>query len=124
MVIADTSIWIDHFRRSNLELRDLLNQGLIMTHPLVIGELACGTLMNRSEIMNLLHRLPTAIEATHSEVLRFIENHHIMGKGLGYIDLSLLASSALMGLPIWTYDKALVNIADALGQAFKRLESD
>ena len=79
--------------------------------PSSSGELACGNLRNRSEIISLLQRLPEAIGATHEEVMQFIENHGLMGKGLGYIDMHLLASARLTGVALWTLDKRLNEIA-------------
>jgi predicted nucleic acid-binding protein len=78
-----------------------------MCHPFIISELACGNLKNRVEVLSLLQHLPVAIQAGHEEVLRFIEDNDLMGKGLGYIDVHLSASAMLTGVPMWTYDKKL-----------------
>ena len=93
MVLVDTSIWIDHLRSANTRMARLLEDGEIVVHPFVIGELACGNLRNRSEILALLHALPQAPCVTDSEVLFFIERHSLAGQGLGLIDMHLLASS-------------------------------
>lgn len=107
MVLVDTSVWIDHFRHSNQRLSALLSEGIVICHPLVIGELACGNLKNRDEILELLEALPAAVLAEHAEVMRFITNHAIVGSGLGYIDAHLLASAVLSQAPLWTLDQRL-----------------
>ena len=107
MVLVDTSVWVSHLREGNVGLERLLINGEVMCHPFIIGELACGNLKNRFEVLTLLRLLPMAIQAEHEEVLRFVENHALMGKGLGYIDVHLSASAVLTGVPMWTYDKTL-----------------
>lgn len=115
MILADTSVWIDHFRRGNAALAAALERDEILTHPFVIGELACGTLRNRGEILRLLAALPSAVVATDGETLLFIERHRLPGKGIGYIDANLLASVALtLGARLWTLDKGLATIAARL----------
>ena len=115
MVLVDTSVWVSHFRHKNLRLEDLLSRDLVYCHPFVIGELACGHLNHRDEILNLLQELPVAIAATDQDVLLFIEKHRLMGKGLAIVDIHLLASAALSGLFIWTEDKVMSYIARQLG---------
>jgi len=107
MVLVDTSVWVSHFREGNADLERLLNDGDVMCHPFIIGELACGNLKKRDEILSLLQLLPMAIQAEHEEVLQFVEDKNLMGKGLGYIDVHLCASVMLTGVPMWTYDKKL-----------------
>jgi predicted nucleic acid-binding protein len=114
MVLVDTSVWISHLRMGNTPLARLLENEEAACHPFIIGELACGNLRNRSEILSLLQSLPKSIEATHEEVMEFIGNHSLMGKGLGYIDTHLLASAVLSGIPIWTLDKKLKIISAQL----------
>lgn len=115
MILVDTSVWIDHFRTMEPALADALNRGEVMTHPLVIGELACGNLRNRSVILGLLDRLPKAPEATHAEILEFVEARMLIGRGLGLIDVHLLASAVLAkGVELWTRDKHLDSIARSL----------
>ena len=118
MVLVDTSVWVSHFRESNLKLVKLLNNGHVACHPFIIGELACGNLKNRSEIPSLLKALPMAIQAEHEEILEFIDNKQLMGKGLGYIDVHLLASAVLTGIPIWTLDKKLKKVSQEMGLCF------
>ncbi len=110
--MVDTSIWIDFLRGVCEQLKSLLETNSVMTHPSVIGELACGNLHNRQEILSLLDRLPKAKCATDSEVLGFIESHKLMGLGIGYIDSQLLASSRLSeNTQLWTRDKRLAEAA-------------
>ncbi len=111
MVLVDTSVWVSHFRNSNARLQALLNEGLVVCHPLVIGELACGNLKNRGEILSLLQSLPSAESAEQDELLQFIESHQLMGKGLGLIDMHMLASAVLTGTPLWTLDNKLNQVS-------------
>ncbi len=119
MVLVDTSVWVSHFRDGNIELANLLNDGSVLCHPLIVGELACGNFKDRTVILSFLQLLPMSIEAEHEEVLSFIENHHLMGKGLGYADVHLIASAVLSGVPIWTLDKKLDQAADGLHAKYK-----
>jgi predicted nucleic acid-binding protein len=115
MVLADTSVWVSHLRDGNAGLEKLLNDGEVLCHPFIVGELACGNLKNRHEILTHLHSLPNAIFAEDGEALEFIENHKLMGKGLGYIDVHLMAAAVLTGVPVWTFDKSLDKINKKLG---------
>jgi predicted nucleic acid-binding protein len=119
MVLVDTSVWVAHLRETHAELVNLLTDGEVACHPFIIGELACGNLKNRTEILSLLEALPMAIAAEHQEVLQFIESQGLMGKALGYVDVHLLASVVLSQLPIWTLDKKLEQIADLLGLNYR-----
>jgi predicted nucleic acid-binding protein len=114
MILADTSVWIDHFRLGNKRLQSLLEAGEIMSHPFVVGELACGTMGNREEILTLLSVLPAAVVAEHDEVLHFVERHELDGSGLGWVDVHLLASAKLTKCSLWTLDKSLSRIARKL----------
>ena len=115
MVLVDTSVWVSHFRRKNSLLDQLLSTELVYCHPFVIGELACGHLHNRSEILSLLHELPAAVTATDEDVLMYIDKYRLMGKGLSIIDIHLLASASLSTLSIWTEDKVMRHTARQLG---------
>jgi len=119
MVLVDTSIWIEHFRAGDVHLAMLLGEGQVLTHPFVIGELACGNLRNRRQILDYLACLPQVPLASSEEVLFFIEQHQIMGKGIGYIDVSLLASTVLATCRLWTRDLRLKKIAVNLNIAYK-----
>jgi len=99
-------------------LATLLNNGEVVCHPFVVGELACGNMKNRKEIISLLQALPMAEIAEHQEVLRFIEYNQLMGRGLGYIDVHLLASALLTKIPLWTSDKKLRAASAELGLSY------
>jgi len=114
MVLVDTSVWISHLRDGNAELANLLNDGRVLCHPLIVGELACGNLKDRAVILSFLQLLPMSIEAEHDEVLSFIEDNNLMGKGMGYVDVHLITSAVLTGVSIWTLDKKLAQTADSL----------
>ncbi|MFA6955903.1 MAG: type II toxin-antitoxin system VapC family toxin [Thermoanaerobaculia bacterium] len=121
MILADTSVWIDHFRRGNAALVEALEREDVLVHPFVIGELACGELKKRREILELLASLPSAIVASDEEALQFIEQRRLMGKGIGYIDVHLLASAALTeGARLWTLDKRLAPFARAVPGSSQR----
>lgn len=112
MILVDTSVWIDHFRSGVPALVDALETGSVMTHAHVVGELACGSLQNRAEVLRLLQELPQAPVATDAEVRAFIERHHLMGRGIGYIDVHLLAATALAGeVVLWSRDRRLARVA-------------
>jgi predicted nucleic acid-binding protein len=115
MVLVDTSVWVEHFRSGNIGLENLLNEGHVVCHIFIVGELACGNLSNRSEILSLLEALPLANHAEHEEMMHLIENYSLMGKGLGYIDMHLLVSAALTKVPIWTLDRKLKEVSSKLG---------
>lgn len=114
MILVDTSVWVDHLRRGSRELSELLSAGLVVCHPFVIGELGCGNLRNRSEILSLLAALPTATLAAHHEAMRLVTDRRLYGKGLGWIDVHLLASALLTGSTLWTKDRALAAAARSL----------
>ena len=118
MILVDTSVWVAHLREGIRGLEALLDEGDVMCHPFIIGELACGNLENRAEILSLLQALPMAAHAEHEEVMHFIESYGLMGKGLGYIDMHLLASAMLTKVPVWTLDKKLNEISSKLGLSF------
>ncbi|MGA2091256.1 MAG: PIN domain-containing protein [Endomicrobiales bacterium] len=107
MILADTSVWIDHFRKGNPELKRLLDKNEVVCHPFIIGELACGNLKNRKEILVLLHALALIDMVENHEILAFIEKHQLMGKGLGLVDIQILSSALLNNDKLWTLDKKL-----------------
>ena len=111
MVLVDTSVWVAHLRDGKIGLESLLNDGHVISHPFIIGELACGNLKKRQTILSLLQALPSAIIAEHEEVIGLIEKHGLMGMGLGSIDIHLLASAILTGAPLWTLDKKLHEVS-------------
>ena len=111
MILVDTSVWIDHFRRGNDGLKELLRKGFVLCHPFVVGELASGNLHARVEILGLLGTLPQTRIAEHFEVLQFVNAHHLYGRGLGWIDMHLLASALLTNCGLWTLDQRLIEAA-------------
>ena len=115
MVLIDTSVWVDHLRRADQALMHLLEDAQVASHPLVIGELACGNISNRKEVLSLLDALPKAKAADDDEVLELIARHRLHGQGLGYIDCCLLASCLLSSTALWTKDRRL-------GMAARRIE--
>lgn len=118
MILVDTSVWVDHLRRGDARLRARLESVSVLTHPFVIGEIACGSLADRTVVLELLGNLPMAAVADDEEALAFIERHRLHGKGLGYVDVHLLAAVALTpGVRVWTRDKRLHGIGQALGCA-------
>lgn len=119
MVLVDTSIWVSFLQAGNPRLKELLDEGNVLSHPFIIGELACGNIKNRDEILALLKALPAAVEARHEEALHLIEFRHLMGQGLGYVDIHLLAAALLTSVPLWTGDKSLKDAAARLQVDFK-----
>ena len=116
MILADTSVWVDHFRRGDISMRGALEANEICIHPMVIGELACGNLHSRA-ILSQLQRLQPAVVATNEEALVMIEQSGLMGRGIGFIDVHLLASAKLTNAFLWTRDKRLGKAASRLGVA-------
>jgi predicted nucleic acid-binding protein len=118
VILADTSVWIDHFRRGNARLVAALEWQQVATHPFVIGELACGEMPDRDGVMTRLQALPVAPVASDAEALALIENRRLMGRGLGYMDVHLLAAALLdPQLKLWTLDGPLTTAAERLGIA-------
>ncbi|MGO9411444.1 MAG: type II toxin-antitoxin system VapC family toxin [Spirochaetia bacterium] len=114
MTLVDTSVWVDHFRKGNSTLSQLLNESQVLTHPFVIGELACGNLKNRTEILKLLKELPPAVVAENNEVMQFIEKNRLYGVGIGWIDAHLIASALLSEATVMTLDKQFGNAVSRL----------
>lgn len=117
MILVDTSVWVQHLRSGSERLKLLLDEEQVLGHPFVIGELACGTLRNRQEVLSLLKALPQARLAEDDEVLHLLEGRHLYGRGLGWLDAHLLASGLLTACALWTLDKPLRRAATALGVA-------
>lgn len=118
MILVDTSVWADHLRRGDDSVRAALEAALVLTHPFVIGELALGRIGNRREILKLLGQLAPALEASHGEALELVERRSLAGRGIGYVHLHLLASAALSGVPLWTRDRRLAEVANELDLAY------
>lgn len=121
MILVDTSVWIDHLRRGDALLTDLLQAGQVLAHPFVIGELALGSLKNRSQILDALSNLRQTSLPSHAEVMLFVERNTLHGRGIGYVDAHLLAAVKLtQGGQLWTGDKRLQAVAAELKLAWNR----
>lgn len=114
MILVDTSVWVEHFRRGRTGLPELLDDEQIFSHPFIIGELACGNLRNRREILGLLGALPCARIADHQEVLHLLDSARLYGRGLGWVDLHLLASAMITACGLRTLDRSLQLAAASL----------
>jgi predicted nucleic acid-binding protein len=115
VILADTSVWVDHLRHANARMASLLQEGEIAGHPFVIGEIALGHLIQRREILALLADLPQATLADHKEVLHFVDQNRLAGSGLGWVDVHLLAAAALDRSGLWTLDRRLAAVASSVG---------
>jgi predicted nucleic acid-binding protein len=119
LILVDTSVWVEHLRRGDARLATLLEGAHVLAHPFVIGEIACGSMADRQTVLMLLQDLPMATMADDDEVLETIEHHRLWGKGIGYVDVHLLAAVLLtQGATLWTRDKRLSAAASSLKLAF------
>lgn len=120
MILVDTSVWIQHIHAPIARLAELLDDLLVLSHPFVVGELSCGNIRGRKQQLEFMAELPAAPLADHAEALALIEQRRLMGKGLTYADIHLLASAAIgNGVELWTNDKKLNAAASAMGKAFR-----
>lgn len=117
MILVDTSVWVDHLRAGDSRLAALLENGQVLSHPFVLGELACGNLRRRAEFLTLLAALPRLPALATEDVMMFIDNHRLMGKGLGWVDAHLLAAAVASRETLWTKDRRLAEAANRLGVA-------
>jgi predicted nucleic acid-binding protein len=117
-MLVDTSVWIDHFRRSQPMLVAALDRGDVASHDLVIGELACGTLPRRADVLALVQTLPRIAPVTQREAMALVEERRLWGRGLGWIDVNLLAAAVLAGTRLWTLDRWLETVAHDLDVAW------
>ncbi|MBX7061380.1 MAG: PIN domain-containing protein [Pyrinomonadaceae bacterium] len=115
MILVDTSVWVDHIRKGDRMLATLLDEDKVCTHPFVIEELACGNLPNRSEFLDMLTALPASVVAEHDEIIHILDDGEMFGKGLGAVDVHLIASARLSFALLWSRDKALTREANRLG---------
>lgn len=119
-VLVDTSVWVDHFRQRNGALADLLELDLVLAHPLIVGEIACGTPPQRDRTLSDLNALQPSRQASVREVMDFIERERLIGLGCGLVDLLLLASTLMTpGVELWTLDKRLCALADCFGVMYR-----
>ena len=121
MILIDTSVWIDHLRQRDDHLVITLLAGHVLIHPWVIGEIACGLIKDREQVLDLLRSLPLCSVALEDEVLLFIEQNKLMARGIGYVDVHLLASTKLSGATLWTRDKRLLIIAKEMNIAYPEI---
>ena len=117
MILVDTSVWVDHLRHGNPVLQTLLRHDRVVCHPFIIGELACGNLRHRTHILDSLQTLSQAAVVVPEEVLQFIDRNGLMGQGLGYVDVHLLAAARLSRTWLWTLDRKLHQAACRQGLA-------
>jgi len=118
VILVDTSVWVDHLRSGDARLAAELEAASVAMHLMVLGELACGNLKDRQSLLALLRNLPQAPAATDAEALFFLERNRLWGRGIGYIDVHLLASLSLQaGARLWTRDTRLRETAEQLGLA-------
>jgi predicted nucleic acid-binding protein len=115
MILVDTSVWIDHFHHSDEDLKELLLSNQVCIHTFILGELSCGNISNRIEVLSLLRTLKSIDLVLDEEVFILIEDRKLFGKGLGFIDIHLLASALIHRVLIWTRDKSLMRVARELG---------
>ena len=115
MTLVDTSVWVDHFRRDDARLAEMLMDGRVMTHSFVIGEIACADFKNRNRSRAFMTALPQVEEPEHGEVLEFVDREKLFGRGIGWVDVVLLAACRLTGCDLWTLDKRLQVAAIDLG---------
>ena len=116
MILVDTSVWIDHLHQHNADLAACLHRNDVITHPMIVGELALGSLARRQEVLALLGNLPSAARASDQEVLVFIAADSLWSRGLSLIDAHLLAATRVMpGTRLWTHDKRLLAAAIDIG---------
>jgi predicted nucleic acid-binding protein len=111
MVLVDTSVWIDHLVKSDFRLMMLLEDNSVLVHQYIVGELACGNIKNRDEILMLLNSLKKITTVSHDEVLFFIDNHKLFGKGLAYKDIHIIASCLIEDVLLYTHDTQLARAA-------------
>ncbi len=122
MILADTSVWIEHFRVGHAHLSHLLASNAVVAHPVVIGELATGNLRQREAILEMLLRLPRAKTATFEECLAAITTHRLFGRGVGWMDVQLLLAASLSHIPLWSLDRRLRDAAEDMGVAYLEAE--
>ena len=118
-VLVDTSVWVDHLRKGDAHLAQLLDKSQVLCHPFIIGEIACGNLKNRAEILSALSELEHTPTIEFDECMQFIDQNRLFGIGIGFVDVHLLASALLADVTLWTADKRLHKVALDLGVVYR-----
>jgi predicted nucleic acid-binding protein len=118
-MLVDTSVWIDHFRRSHPALVAALERGEAQCHEFILGELACGTLSRRDEVLDLMQTLPRIAPVAHDEAMALVTERRLWGRGMGWVDVNLLAATLVAGVRLWTLDQRLRAVARDLGVAWE-----
>ena len=119
-ILVDTSVWINHIKSKNENLAEILERGIVRTHPLIIGEMACGTLNNRKQTLAMFNKMMQVKQANSTEVLTFIENEKLYGHGCGVVDITILASTIITpDTELWTADKQLIALAERFEVMYK-----
>lgn len=119
MILVDTSVWVDHLRRSDVGLKRVLEANQVLCHPFIIGELACGHLRDRAAVLDALKDVSSAPVASNNEVMMLLDRHKLSGRGIGWVDVHLLASTLLVAGRLWTRDKRLTAVAQRLDVAYR-----
>ena len=119
MILVDTSVWVEHLRRRSAGLAGLLDQGLVACHPFVIGELALGALKDRTGLLGLLAKLPAARIVRHEDALAMVQRRALFERGIGWVDVHLVASALVDRWPLWTLDRRLGAVARDLKAAWE-----
>ena len=117
MILIDSSVWIDHLRAESAEIVELLNTKIVLGHPFVTGEVLMGSLAERRTVMELFDRLPVARPTRFAEVRRLVEDRRLYGRGIGYVDVSLVAACLMNQARLLTRDRRLHAVAQELGVA-------
>ena len=119
-ILVDTSVWINHIKSKNENLAEILERGIVRTHPLIIGEMACGTLSNRKQTIEMFNKIMQVKQASNTDVLTFIENEKLYGYGCGIVDITILASTLITpNTELWTADKRFKALAERFGVMYK-----
>lgn len=119
MILIDASVWIEHFRRPISRVAELVEIKDAVTHPLIVGELAMGSLPDRRATLRALSKLPSVAQASHAEVMALVEWQQLFSKGIGFVDAHLLTSVRFTdGCTMWTRDNRLRAQAERLGIAY------
>ncbi len=115
--LVDSSVWIGHFKKADSKLISLLEADEVILHPFVIQELYLGKPKGKEFVFERLVKLPTLSILPDEEFRRFVDRFKIPGKGIGVIDSHLLASAFQQKIALFTFDKKLGHLAQAILQS-------